>query len=173
MPIGSNLRIFKSHIQPVWEDDLNCDGGNWIVVPRPRELAGVIIFKELLLSIIGGELDKLVNGIVLSVKSRDIITQIWLPTTKQRKREKVHAKATEALATHCRQLLNPESPSKVRVEWTWRAHPTTTHKNDLVSIRGERATSSGGDTQSTDPTRNDRGSCGECVGNAKASCAIQ
>jgi len=93
MPVGSNLRVFKSHIQPVWEvrsalatvfahcvvlpaalkshigwiyisrqDHLNKEGGNWIVVPRPRDVTGVLVFKELLLSIIGGDLDKSVNG---------------------------------------------------------------------------------------------------------------
>jgi len=67
MPSGANLRVFKSSVQPVWEDSANRDGGNWILVPKPREHA-VTVFRELLLSIIGGDLDRLVNGIVLSVK---------------------------------------------------------------------------------------------------------
>ena len=96
MPVGSNLRVFKSHIQPIWEDEMNKEGGNWIVVPRPREVAGVLVFKELLLSIIGGDLDRYVNGIVLSIKPSDIITQIWLPTNKTSKKSKVQAIATAA-----------------------------------------------------------------------------
>ena len=151
------------------QDNLNKEGGNWIVVPRPRDVTGVLVFKEILLSIIGGDLDRSVNGVVLSVKQKDIITQIWLPSTKLRKRERVHAKAHEALAQHCKQLLCAEGGAcKASIEWTWRAHPTATlGENDVRS--GEPPSLGGDDPQ----PRGDRGMCGECIGTAKQSCGIQ
>jgi len=166
MPVGSNLRVFKSHIQPVWEDEMNKEGGNWIVVPRPKEVAGVLVFKELLLSIIGGDLDKYVNGIVLSVKPNDIITQIWLPSNKTSRRNKVQTIATAALQQHCKPLLGIESSGKSRIDWTWRVHPTSTLTVAPEGMRAER-----GSLGESGLPRKERGACGECV-ELPRKCAI-
>lgn len=170
MPVGSNLRVFKSHIQPIWEDEMNKEGGNWIVVPRPREVAGVLVFKELLLSIIGGDLDRYVNGIVLSIKPSDIITQIWLPTNKTSRKSKVQAIAMTALQQHCKQLLGSDPSGKSRIDWTWRVHPTATllpaeMREGTRAQRGSLGEGVGGRRDAK------RGACGECVELPK-KCAV-
>jgi translation initiation factor 4E len=169
MPIGANLRIFKKDINPTWEDPQNSQGGNWILVPRAqnRELAGVAVYKELLLALIGGDLDRLVNGIVLSIKSKDTIIQLWLPNTKRSKREKVKQYAEEALKAYLPQFVD-EPGGKNRLEWTWRAHPTVTAKPKSAEK---------GDGESVDTTipgeMGSRGSCGECLRTWHSGCAIQ
>jgi len=170
MPVGANLRIFKSDIQPTWEDPANKDGGNWILVPRPRDVAAILVFKELLLSMIGGDLDPLVNGIVLSIKAKDIIIQMWCPSNKTKRREKVQDVAMVALNQYCPKLVQP-GPGKVNpLEWTWRAHPTAT----LTPVK-KKSVSEGGEEDNlpgeTGGAAN-RGSCGECMGRWNA-CTIQ
>lgn len=165
MPVGANLRIFKSNIQPTWEDDKNREGGNWILVPRgegrDQRAPGLLVFKELLLAIIGGDLDNLVNGIVLSIKAKDIIIQIWLQSTGPRRRNKVRTIAEGALKQYCPQFV--DEPGKPRLEWTWRAHPTATllKKPGDVDEEGEVDVPQG---------EGSRGSCGECLQNR--SCAV-
>ena len=166
MPVGANLRFFKDGIQPTWEDPRNKNGGNLIVVTKPRELA-TVVFKEILLSIIGGDLDSYVNGIVLSVKAKDIIVQVWLPDTKTRKQKKVQDVATKALSVNCKEL----NGSKVaKVEWSWRAHPTA---KSLAPLQQRRTCSLADDdpvTTSVPGGGDKRGMCGECVGTYR--CAI-
>ena len=167
MPSGANLRIFKSEIQPVWEDPQNRDGGNWIIVPKPREMA-LTVFRELLLSIIGGDLDRCVNGIVLSVKTKDIILQLWLPTCREKVRKKVQDRADAILKQHCAQLTGN---CKVQnVDWTWRAFPTASMLPPTDEARAaEKAKADMG--MPGDSHKQGRGMCGECVG--KYNCSIQ
>lgn len=165
MPVGANLRIFKTKIQPTWEDEKNREGGNWILVPRgdgrgDQRTPGLLVYKELLLAIIGGDLDNLVNGIVLSIKAKDIIIQVWLPSTGPRRRNKVRSIAEGALKQYCPQFV--DEPGKPRLEWTWRAHPTAT----LLKKPGEE----GGEEDVLPSGEGSRGSCGECLQNR--SCAV-
>jgi len=162
MPVGANLRIFKKDIQPTWEAPENSQGGNWILVPRPRDVAGIVVYKELLLAIIGGDLDHLVNGIVLSIKAKDIIIQMWLPSTSTTRRNKVKKAAEEALRNYCPQV----DSGGHKLDWTWRAHPTVMKKPDGDSHLKAEATLPGEDGLP-------RGSCGECLGKWKSDCSIQ
>jgi len=168
MPVGANLRVFKSDIQPVWEDDANKDGGNWLLVPSPKEVIGVAVFKELLLAIIGGELDAHVNGIVLSMKPNAIVTQLWLPNARLRNRNQVQKIANNALKKNCPRIFTDEEiPVKPTIEWTWRVHPTAAVVLKPLA-EGERASDRG---RSCDVIPGEglgpgqRGMCGECMDN--------
>jgi len=112
-------------------------------------------------------------GIVLSVKSRDIITQIWLPTCKQRRRDRVHRKANYALRQHCKQPGSREGEGSI--EWTWRAHPTATLREE-EGRRADGTTIGGDESLPLGRESTERGICGEFVGTAKQTagmCGIQ
>jgi len=171
MPTGSNLRIFKSHIQPTWEDEENRGGGNWILVPRPREHVAIPVFKELLLSMIGGELDPIVNGVVLSIKAKDTIIQLWCPRNVPAKYNKVQKLAKQTLDTYIPKLVTKIEGRTNPLEWSWRAHPVTAaapaaNKKKSVSEGGEdpEETMGSAEPQSQVGLPEARGSCGECIG---------
>lgn len=173
MPVGANLRIFKNNIQPTWEDPKNREGGNWILVPRiqqgSRESVATVLYKELLLAMIGGDLDQLVNGIVLSIKTKDTIIQLWCESNKSKHYNRVQAVASEVLNHYCKHLL--EEPDSL--QWTWRPHPTA-----QIEEKKDRKRKGNKDVQEDDtlndmalPTDN-RGSCGECL-RTWHTCSVQ
>jgi len=172
MPAGANLRIFKSHIQPTWEDPKNKDGGNWILVPRPRETAAILVFKEILLSMIGGDLDPIVNGIVLSIKAKDIILQLWCPSNIPKKYNKVQKVAMTTLSQYCAGLVAEKPGRPSPLEWTWRAHPTATSTpvKKKSNAEGSEPDENMGAAEAS-LGEHSRGSCGECIGRWNA-CAV-
>ena len=119
------------------------------MVPKPKEI-GVTVFKELLLSVIGNnDFDKWINGIVLSIKERDVITQIWLPNLRPRQKQKVHELASQALQEHCPLLFESEAREGLcsgstrgasvlnssRLGWSFRAHPTAQTASPGVQLK--------------------------------------
>ena len=146
----------------------------------------------MLLSAIGNaEFDKWINGIVLSVKERDVLTQIWLSSNRPRQKQKVQELASQALQEHCPLLFTGQTEGlcgsrRGAVEWRWRAHPTalTSTKEQLKPLKmGEKRDASKpmGDVDDLPApghqgdTSEERGSCGECLGGATAlrgGCAI-
>jgi len=122
MPVGANIRIFKHDIQPTWEDPQNRQGGNWILVPKNQDGQVSQVFKELLLALIGGDLAKHVNGIVMSKKAKDVIIQIWIK--KKEKRDSVKRTVLTALEAYWKTDPDARKNFEKNDVWTWRAHPT-------------------------------------------------
>ena len=107
LPIGTELLVFKSGINPVWEDPINAKGGRWVFrfnrrYNLPAEQTNVdsikslrqrssLIWERLLLKTMTGSIipdgdytpevqDILLNditGLVLSVRKDDDIISIW------------------------------------------------------------------------------------------------
>lgn len=104
LAIGRELLIFKSGINPVWEDPINTKGGRWVFrfVRRalPNDLASStqkirertsLIWERLVLKIVSGSIipqgnyldeiqDVLLNdisGVVLSVRKDEDIISVW------------------------------------------------------------------------------------------------
>ena len=74
-PVDTHL--FKTGIQPIWEDEANRRGGKWIV-RIPKGLAGYY-WERVVLSIIGEQFDvgNEICGAVLSVRFNEDIIAIW------------------------------------------------------------------------------------------------
>jgi len=78
LPTKSNVRVFQSHVRPLWEDPVNYAGGKWIiVVPKPKSVG---VFNELLAAMVGGKFDCEVSGLVLSKKPREDLVAVWTPS---------------------------------------------------------------------------------------------
>jgi len=168
MPVGANIRIFKHDIQPTWEDPQNRQGGNWILVPKNQDGQVSQVFKELLLALIGGDLAKHVNGIVMSKKAKDVIIQIWIK--KKEKRDSVKRTVLTALEAYWK--TDPDARKNVEKNdvWTWRAHPTAS-----LSMKDEDDTENDS-ANSTIPLGKEaeRGHCGECLRTWKSDgCSVQ
>ena len=78
LPTKSNVRVFQSHVRPLWEDPVNYAGGKWIVVVPKQKSVGV--FNELLAAMVGGKFKCEVSGLVLSKKVREDLVAIWTPS---------------------------------------------------------------------------------------------
>lgn len=72
-----DTHIFKTGIQPIWEDEANRRGGKWIV-RIPKGIAGHY-WETIVLSIIGEQFDvgNEICGAVLSVRFSEDIIAIW------------------------------------------------------------------------------------------------
>lgn len=165
MPVGANIRIFKHDIQPTWEDPQNRQGGNWILVPK-GDIARQV-FKELLLALIGGDLAKYVNGIVMSTKAKDVIIQIWIK--KKEKKDSVKRDVFAALEAYWKAEPDGRRQFEKNDVWTWRAHPTAS-----LSLKDEDTENDS--LNSTIPLGKEaeRGHCGECLRTWKSDgCSVQ
>ena len=76
---GIEIQLFKENIKPMWEDELNKNGGKLSL--KLNKGYTTIIWEELILGIIGNilpaEISEGINGIVFSSKKESNILQIW------------------------------------------------------------------------------------------------
>ncbi len=93
MSHGEDVCVFKSGIEPKWEDPANLNGGRWIVIFKvypinnetgEHDIAWVETLRLVMAKEEGGLMDlvgpmRLVNGVVLNRRGRDLVKiSIWL-----------------------------------------------------------------------------------------------
>ncbi|KAG0151761.1 hypothetical protein CROQUDRAFT_86395 [Cronartium quercuum f. sp. fusiforme G11] len=80
----ADIHIFSKSIKPVWEDPSNVKGGKWTI--RLKKGLSDRLWESLILSLIGGGLEKLINsenhqqeicGAVLSIRRDEDILSVW------------------------------------------------------------------------------------------------
>mmetsp|Transcript_2909 Transcript_2909/g.3250 ORF Transcript_2909/g.3250 Transcript_2909/m.3250 type:complete len:338 (-) Transcript_2909:97-1110(-) len=76
LPTGSNVRVFKKHIQPAWEDENNAHGGKWVVELPPRQSEKCTM---VLLNLIGEQFthSDTICGLVFSMRSKSNLLILW------------------------------------------------------------------------------------------------
>jgi translation initiation factor 4E len=79
---GVNFHLFKSDIEPKWEDIHNLSGGKWMLtVSKQFDLFTNTLWEKTIIAIIGGTFDDIsmehTNGVVLSVRKGIIKIAIW------------------------------------------------------------------------------------------------
>jgi len=85
LPQVSDYHLFKKGIRPIWEDDVNKNGGKWVV--RLRKGVADRYWEDLLFAIIGDQFSEAgeeVCGAVLSVRNGEDILSIWARSEGQR-----------------------------------------------------------------------------------------
>eukprot|EP01118_Nematostelium_gracile_P009129 TRINITY_DN305_c0_g1_i1.p1 TRINITY_DN305_c0_g1~~TRINITY_DN305_c0_g1_i1.p1 ORF type:complete len:406 (-),score=113.62 TRINITY_DN305_c0_g1_i1:26-1183(-) len=77
-PDGTNLRLFKEGIKPMWEDPLNRDGGKWVINSSNKDATNKI-WNKLVLALIGEQFQfsEGLCGIVLSVRQKGDTINVW------------------------------------------------------------------------------------------------
>ncbi|KAL3315860.1 translation initiation factor eIF4E [Cichlidogyrus casuarinus] len=88
VPNGTDLYLFKSHIQPKWEDPANQQGGKWIL-PVSKDNVDEV-WREILLLIVGSgwdtdEEDEQICGIVFQPRARGLKIAVWTGKSKDSK----------------------------------------------------------------------------------------
>ncbi|KAM3514948.1 hypothetical protein MY11210_001426 [Beauveria gryllotalpidicola] len=81
LPVVSDYHLFKKDIRPIWEDEVNRNGGKWVV--RMKKGVADRHWEDLLLSLIGdefGDAGEEVCGAVLSMRNGEDILSIWTRT---------------------------------------------------------------------------------------------
>ena len=77
LPRGSQFFLFKENIKPMWEDPKNQNGGRYVLSLKKSENCDKI-WEELLINYIRTKPDFKVNGIVLNIRTAEIIFSIWI-----------------------------------------------------------------------------------------------
>lgn len=73
--------LMRGERRPVWEDEANCNGGNWRL--KCHKFQSKQVWKELLLAAIGEQFSDClaegdeISGISISIRERDDILHIW------------------------------------------------------------------------------------------------
>lgn len=81
LPPGTDLFVFRSGVQPMWEDAANSAGGRLTV--RLRKAASAVAFEETVLRLVGGTLQPRASlcGVSVSVRpSHDVLVCACLKT---------------------------------------------------------------------------------------------
>lgn len=86
---GCDYNLFKSGIQPMWEDPLNKDGGKWQVqFPHSQTALLDNLWLETLLMLIGenlGEFSEYINGAVVQIRPKGNKLSIWISNVNDRR----------------------------------------------------------------------------------------
>ncbi|KAK9763872.1 hypothetical protein K7432_009093 [Basidiobolus ranarum] len=77
LPTISDYHLFKQGVRPVWEDDININGGKWIV--RLKKGLASRYWESLVLAVIGDQFDvgSEICGAVLSIRHSEDILSVW------------------------------------------------------------------------------------------------
>lgn len=77
LPKGCEFYMFKDGIKPLWEDKLNKGGGRFVL--HIKKLYSNKIWEDILLALLGsGEDFSHLHGIVINVRSWEILVSIWV-----------------------------------------------------------------------------------------------
>jgi len=81
LPVGSDYMLFKTGIEPKWEDEQNKDGGKWTLETNKQfKIQLDASWLETLLAVIGEgfeENSSLINGAVVQIRKRVDRLQLW------------------------------------------------------------------------------------------------
>lgn len=82
LPIGSSYHLFRTGIEPKWEDEANESGGKWVLtVPKVNRDMLDIFWLHLILAVIGESFPKAaaedITGIVVSVRKGQDRISLW------------------------------------------------------------------------------------------------
>ncbi|KAI8967950.1 translation initiation factor eIF 4e-like domain-containing protein [Mycotypha africana] len=85
LPNISDYSLFKDGVRPVWEDNVNINGGKWIV--RIKKGLASRYWESLVLAIIGDQFDveDEICGLVLSIRGSEDIISVWNKTSSNGK----------------------------------------------------------------------------------------
>lgn len=77
LPNISDYHLFKQGVRPVWEDQVNINGGKWIV--RLKKGIATRLWENLVIAVIGDQFDvgSEICGAVLSIRSSEDILSLW------------------------------------------------------------------------------------------------
>lgn len=80
LPDNANLRLFKTGIQPMWEDPQCVNGGKWII--RAEKERTETMWSELVLTTIGCQVPHSdeICGLVLSIRAHGNLINVWNKT---------------------------------------------------------------------------------------------
>ncbi|PVV01705.1 hypothetical protein BB560_003865 [Smittium megazygosporum] len=80
MPIILDLHLFRFGVRPVWEDEMNINGGKWMI--RIKKGLASRLWERLVLGIIGNQFEHFdqVCGAVLSIRNSEDIISLWNKT---------------------------------------------------------------------------------------------
>lgn len=62
LTIKDSVHIFRSGVQPLWEDPETLDGGCWVLKVRREDDRSLKVFEEIAIMVVGGELQVAVQG---------------------------------------------------------------------------------------------------------------
>ncbi|KAJ7108633.1 hypothetical protein C8R44DRAFT_294403 [Mycena epipterygia] len=77
---NSNYHLFKSGIQPMWEDEANANGGKWVLTMKDNPALLDWCWNSLAMALVGEELEEghdLICGAVVSLRSEVDRIQVW------------------------------------------------------------------------------------------------
>ncbi len=96
-PIKCNWSLFRDNIQPEWEDDRNKRGGKWNMDFGVDMAMTDMIWKYLLLGVVGETIDHTneINGITLHLRPGGIRCALWTVGSSMDKQKVIGAKIRE------------------------------------------------------------------------------
>jgi hypothetical protein len=105
-PAGTNIRIFRDGLKPLWEDPANVDGGKFVICIGSKD-GGSEKFLAMVSALLAGDLSDAqnLNGAVLSSRSWGHTLSLWHGTAKPGDR------AAQMLESELRALVDEVSIS--------------------------------------------------------------
>jgi len=98
--------LFKTGIQPIWEDPKNFKGGKCVIVAqRTSQYEMIAQWVNLMLTLLAGEFETEVNGVVLSTRPWGNVYSVWIRNAKDQN-------AVEVITKKLRKIFGAQLPVK-------------------------------------------------------------
>ncbi|XP_065186885.1 eukaryotic translation initiation factor 4E-1A-like [Sycon ciliatum] len=102
LPAGCDYMLFKTGIEPTWEDSANKRGGRWLMQTGKTVRAEKLdtYWLEILLLLVGegfGDDADCVNGVVVQIRAKMDKLALWTKTTDKQQNDRIERRFREVL----------------------------------------------------------------------------
>jgi hypothetical protein len=116
LTLKDSVHVFRSGVQPLWEDAENLAGGCWVLKVRREEDRSLKVFEEIAIMVVGGELQVAVQGerdhvLGVSYSPRLYMAHISVWTKKGSNQESIEA-LERTILERLSEDLRPKSASE-------------------------------------------------------------
>jgi translation initiation factor 4E len=140
LPKSCEVFLFKSGIRPLWEDPANKGGGRFVL--HIKKIFANKTWEDMLIAVVCSTKDESeINGVVINVRSWEILLSIWMGKIDEEKCEKYRAWIRKSLGM----------TENIKIEY--KEHPNPEEVKNKVPPHHQESQSKNADTSEKEVTK--------------------
>ena len=128
LPKSCEFFLFKSGIKPLWEDEANKGGGRFVL--HIKKIFANKTWEDILIAVVCSTKDESeINGVVINVRSWEILLSIWMKKITEEQCEKYRAWIRKSLGM----------TENIKIEYKEHPNPEEVKTKDAAVLKEEEA----------------------------------